>query len=49
MAEGMIKAAYGVPHALAWNIGTIGIVRSSAPSPLLFAVQTDIECNQQER
>src|SRR5581483_4750927 len=44
-----MNAAYGVPHAFAWNIGTIGIVRSSAPSPLLFAVHTDIECSQHER
>ena len=44
-----MNAAYGFPHALAWNIGTTGIDRSSALRPLLLAVQIDNECSQQER
>ena len=30
-------AAYGIPHALAWNIGTTGIIRSFALSPIASA------------
>ena len=45
-----IQAAYGVPHALAWNIGTIGQhavavgVATTAP-----ACAAPIECRNVER
>jgi hypothetical protein len=42
-------AAYGSPHALAWNIGTIGSTRSCSVSPTAMPALTLIECNTVER
>ena len=39
-----MKAAYGNPHALAWNIGTIVSTRSRSESPSPFGVVTTSEC-----
>ena len=39
-----INAAYGIPHALAWNIGTIGSTLSLDPSPMALPVQAAIVC-----
>jgi hypothetical protein len=39
-----ISAAYGNPHALAWNIGTMGRAESSKPSPIPLALHTIVEC-----
>ena len=39
-----IHAAYGTPHALAWNIGTITSMRSCSPSAMLAVDVTIIEC-----
>jgi hypothetical protein len=44
-----IHAAYGVPHALAWNIGTIGNTRSRSVYPTAPACNTPIECRKVER
>ena len=38
-------AAYGIPHAFAWNIGTIGSMRSFALSPIASARQVPNECS----
>ena len=37
-------AAYGRPHALAWNIGTTGSTRSLSQTPRVLPMQTPIEC-----
>ena len=42
-------AAYGRPHALAWNIGTIGRIRSYGVSPIASPIATAIECRYIER
>ena len=43
-------AAYGVPHALAWNIGTIGRMRSLVGvGTTALACPTPIECRNVER
>ena len=42
-------AAYGVPQALAWNIGTIGSRTSRSTSPATSAMSTAIECSTVER
>ena len=48
--SGMIRsapdmtAAYGRPHALAWNIGTTGSTRSLSHMPKVLPRQTPIEC-----
>ena len=39
-----IKAAYGKPHPLAWNIGTIGSTLSLDPIPMALAVQAAMVC-----
>ena len=39
-----MKAAYGRPQAMAWNIGTIAAPGRPAPRPNASAVQTCIEC-----
>ena len=38
------NAAYGMPHALAWNIGTIAIARSASVMPWMEAAITAIAC-----
>ena len=39
-----ISAAYAIPHALAWNIGTIDSTLSLDPSPMALPVQAAIVC-----
>jgi hypothetical protein len=44
-----LNAAYGMPHALAWNIGTTGMDLSFQDRPpLLFAVSVLMACSQQD-
>jgi len=38
------KAANGMPHALAWNIGTIASARSASVLPWIEAAITAIAC-----
>src|SRR4051794_274028 len=38
-------AAYGMPQALAWNIGTIGSIRSDDDSAIVSAVHAPNECS----
>ena len=38
-----IRAAYGIPHALAWNIGTIARALSAKLSPMPLPLQTAVE------
>ena len=38
------NAAYGMPHALAWNIGTMAIARSASVMPSTEAAITAIAC-----
>jgi hypothetical protein len=38
------KAAYGMPHALAWNIGTMARARSASVMPWTDAAITAIAC-----
>jgi len=45
----VIIAAYGIPQAFAWNIGTIGRIRSAQVSPPTIPMQTAIECRYAER
>ena len=40
----IIHAAYGVPHALAWNIGTITSMRSVSARAMLAVEVTANEC-----
>ena len=40
----IIHAAYGVPQALAWNIGTITSMRSRSLSAMLAVLVTISEC-----
>ena len=40
----IIHAAYGTPHALAWNIGTITSMRSRSLSAMLAVLVTITEC-----
>src|SRR6478609_7402607 len=42
-------AAYGRPQALAWNIGTIGRIRSYGVSPIASPMATAIECRYIDR
>src|SRR5215468_494541 len=44
-----INAAYGSPHAIAWNIGTITSSRVCGDRPNASFAQTCIECNQMDR
>src|SRR6266513_2936025 len=44
-----MNAAYGMPHALAWNIGTIIRMRSRSEKPSAFGVITASECRNAER
>ena len=44
-----MRAAYARPQALAWNIGTIGRIRSWLSMPLTLPVLTASECSQAER
>ena len=44
MSAPAISAAYGRPHALAWNIGTIGSALSEKLRPIPLPLQTAIEC-----
>ena len=39
-----IMAAYGVPHASTWNIGTMSSSRSAWLIPKPSGMQTCIEC-----
>ena len=39
-----INAPYGMPHALAWNIGTMGSTLSVNPTPTALAVLVIIAC-----
>ena len=39
-----MKAAYGRPQAIAWNIGTTASTLLAGPSPNASAAQTCIEC-----
>ncbi len=43
------NAAYGKPHALAWNIGTMASTRSRSDSPSPFGVVATSECRNAER
>src|SRR4051812_39575609 len=43
------NAAYGMPHALAWNIGTIGRIVSRSLRPSAFGVVDASECRNAER
>jgi hypothetical protein len=43
------QAEYGMPHALAWNIGTTTRARSSSVQPTFAAAFTAIACSQVER
>ena len=43
------NAAYGMPHALAWNIGTIIRMRSRSDRPIAFGVVAANECRNDER
>jgi hypothetical protein len=38
------NAAYGSPHALTWNCGTIARTRSALSSPSTAGVHVVIEC-----
>ena len=42
-------AAYGMPQALAWNIGTTGITASEARRPIASGTRTPSECSTVER
>ena len=44
-----IIAAYGRPHDIAWNCGTITSARSAWRSPIDSVMHTCIECSQIER
>jgi hypothetical protein len=41
--------AYGMPHALAWNIGTTGRIVSRWLMPMQSTIDTAIECSTVER
>ena len=43
------RAAYGMPQALAWNIGTTGMTESVSRMPIASVVQTISECRTVER
>src|SRR6478609_1819597 len=43
------NAAYGIPHALAWNIGTIISMRSRSERFSEFGVVAANECRNSER
>ena len=38
------NAAYGRPHALAWNIGTMASARSASVMPCTDAAMTAVAC-----
>jgi hypothetical protein len=42
-------AAYGSPHALAWNIGTTGRIRSALPTDSESRMQAPTECRVAEQ
>src|SRR5262249_15444544 len=44
-----MKAAYGRPHAIAWNIGTTTRAVLAGPSPKDSGMQTCNECSQTDR
>ena len=44
-----MNAAYGMPHAFAWNIGTIVSTRSRSESPSAVGVVATSECRYDER
>src|SRR5690349_11074336 len=44
-----MNAAYGMPHALAWNWGTITRMRSRSDRLSAAGVQTASECRYDER
>src|SRR3954451_6456288 len=44
-----MNAAYGMPHALAWNCGTITRMRSRSDSPSAAGVHTASEWRYDER
>ena len=44
-----ISDAYGRPHAIAWNIGTMTSSRVCGDRPKLSVMHTCIECSQIER
>ena len=43
------NAAYGMPHAFAWNIGTIASTRSRSDRPSAVGVVATSECRNDER
>src|SRR4051794_11152244 len=43
------NAAYGIPHALAWNIGTIGRIVSRSLRSRAFGVVAASECRNDDR
>ena len=44
-----MNAAYGNPHALAWNMGTMAITTSLSRTPKASAMHRAIECRTFER
>ena len=44
-----ITAAWHRPHALAWNIGTTGMIVSRSETPAASATSEPIECRTVER
>ena len=44
-----MNAAYGMPQALAWNIGTIMRMRSRSEKPSAFGVIATRECRNDDR
>ncbi len=45
----VMNAAYGSPHAIAWNCGTTASAGSRLARPNPSCMQTCIECSQIER
>ena len=45
----IITAAYGRPHAFAWNIGTTGVIASRSHSPITSASAIPNECSTSDR
>src|SRR3981189_557794 len=43
------NAAYGRPHAFAWNIGTMSCTRSRSERPIALGVVAANECRNEER
>ena len=44
-----MNAVYGIPHAFAWNIGTITRTLSRSEAPTQFVVIPAIECRYVDR